>query len=217
MDLKKNTADLISDRIKQRIFSGDYSPSQHLFEVKLANELGVSRHIIRIALNRLQSEGLVRIEPNRGAVVTSLSLEEIIDIITAREPLEGAVARMAAMQIEPAQIRSLEECLDTMYKSISTTEYDIYSATNKAFHKIICDASDTKTIPELIDLLRSRLVRLPLRTLLIPGRCDQSLAEHEAILNSLKSRNAEEAEANAKKHMMNLKTAIKNSWNLIRS
>jgi DNA-binding GntR family transcriptional regulator len=217
MDLKKNTADLISERIKERIISGDYSPSQHLVEIKLAKELGVSRHIIRIALDRLQSEGLVRIEPNRGAVVTSLTLEEVIDIITARELLESAVARMAAKQIKPTHIRGLEECLHTMHQAISTAEYDVYSKTNKAFHKIICDASGTRTIPELIDLLRSRLTRLPMRTLLIPGRCNQSLTEHEAILNSLKSKNAEEAETNAKRHMLNLKSAIRSSWNLVRS
>ena len=111
MDHKKNTTDLISERIKERIISGDYSPSQHLVEIKLAKELGVSRHIIRIALDRLQSEGLVRIEPNRGAVVTSLTLGEVIDIITARELLESAVAGMAAKQIKPTHIRGLEECL----------------------------------------------------------------------------------------------------------
>ena len=138
-------------------------------------------------------------------------------ILTTRELLESAVARMAANQITSAQIRRFEECLDAMCESISRIEYDVYSANNRAFHRIICDASKTKTIPEMIDLLRSRLARLPLRTLLIPGRCDQSLAEHKAILLSLKSGNAKEAESNAKKHMKSLKTVIKNSWNLIRN
>jgi len=217
MNLKKNTADIIFERIRERIISGDYSPSQHLVEVKIADEMGVSRHIIRIALGRLQSEGLIRIEPNRGAVVAALTLDEVIDIITARQSLECAAARLAANQIKPLHIRSLEECLHTMYRSIASSEYDAYSKTNREFHRIICDAAKSSTITELIDLLRARLARLPMRTLLLPGRCDQSMAEHEAILNSLKSGNADEAEANAKRHMINLKSAIEGSWDLIRS
>ncbi len=215
MCAKVNRADLAYRHIKQGIMNGNYCPSQHLVEARISNELGVSRHNIRIAFHRLQTEGLVHIETNRGAFVNSVSLEEVIDIMTAREIIEGAVTFMAATHIRPDQIRHLEECLDTMHSAISGFRYDLYSATNKTFHKIICDASNSTTIPYLIDLLNSRLARFPLRTFLVPGRCQRSLSEHEEILKSLKSGNSEEAETNAKKHVQNMKALIKKAWGLI--
>ncbi|MEW6671987.1 MAG: GntR family transcriptional regulator [Thermodesulfobacteriota bacterium] len=214
--MKKNTADITYQHIKQRIVSGEYSPSQHLVEIKLSQELGVSRHNIRIALNRLKAEGLVRIEPNRGAIVASLSLEDIADILAAREALEGAVARIAAEHITSAQIRRLEECLVKMRELLANAEYDSYSSANKTFHKIIHAASKTRTIPELIDQLRARMARVPLRTLIVPGRGERSYAEHAAILTALRSKNPEAAESTAKAHINSLKEIIRKSWSLIR-
>ena len=213
----KNPSFLAYQYIKDCIVQGTYFPSQHLVEIKLAQEIGVSRHNIRLALDRLNTEGLVRIEPNRGAIVAAPTQEEILDILAAREALEVAVTRMAVDFITTAQVRQLESRLAEMREFLSKGEYDAYRETNKAFHKIIFDASKTKTIPELIEQLRSRMARLPMRILIIPGRGDQSYAEHKAIMKALKVKNAEEAERSARKHIKSLKEAIQKSWDLIRA
>ncbi|MCA9960745.1 MAG: GntR family transcriptional regulator, partial [Anaerolineales bacterium] len=93
--INKNVDDPAYEQIKQKIIDGEYAPTQRLVEANLSQELGVSRHKVRAALERLHLDGLVHIEPNRGATVMSLELPEVLDILMAREVLEGGVAYLA--------------------------------------------------------------------------------------------------------------------------
>jgi DNA-binding GntR family transcriptional regulator len=204
------------EQIKQKILKGEYAPAQRLVETNLAQDLGVGRHKVRAALDRLHADGLVQIEPNRGATVKSLELAEVLDILIAREALEAGVAYLAAARIEANQIQQLEECLDIMQKALREGEYDRYSATNRRFHQVIYAASGNKTLPELIISLQQRLVRLQLRAILIPGRPEKSLAEHEALFQALQARDADAAERAARAHLSSLRTAIQKAWQLIR-
>jgi DNA-binding GntR family transcriptional regulator len=212
----RNLEKKIYEQIKQKILKGEYAPSQRLVETNLAQDLGVGRHKVRAALDRLYSDGLVQIEPNRGATVKSLELTEVLDILIAREALEAGVAYLAAARIEANQIQQLEECLDLMREALRDGEYDRYSATNKRFHQLIYEASGNETLPELITSLQQRLIRLQLRAILIPGRTEKSLAEHEAILQALQTQDAAAAERAARAHMSSLRTAIQKAWQLIR-
>jgi len=206
----------IYEQIKQKILNGEYAPLQRLVETNLAQDLGVGRHKVRAALDRLHLDGLVQIEPNRGATVKSLELAEVLDILIAREALEAGVAYLAAARIETNQIQQLEECLEIMREALREGEYDRYSATNKRFHQLIYEASGNKTLPELITSLQQRLIRLQLRAILIPGRTEKSLAEHEAIFQALQAQDAAAAERAARAHLSSLRTAIHNAWQLIR-
>ena len=206
----------VYEQIKQKILDGEYAPSQHLVETSLAQELSVGRHKVRAALDRLQADGLVEIEPNRGATVKSLELAEVLDILIAREALEAGVAHLAAERVEANQIQRLEEYLDTMREALDKGEYDLYSATNRRFHQVIYEAAGNETLPQLIIMLRQRLARLHLRAILIPGRSELSLAEHEAILQGLKAHDAPAAERAARAHLSSLRMAIRNAWQLIR-
>lgn len=214
--MNKKIADPAYEQIKQKILAGDYTPAQRLIETSLAQELNVGRHKVRAALERLHVEGLVHIEPNRGATVTSLELPEVLDILVAREALEASVTYLAAGQIEAGEIKRLEECLNTMKEALNSGDYENYSATNKLFHQIIYEASGNETIPQLINLLRQRLARLQVRAILIPGRTDKSIGEHEAILLALQARDASAADQAARSHMQSLREAIEKAWQLIR-
>lgn len=176
----------------------------------------MGRHKVRAALDRLHSDGLVQIEPNRGATVKSLDLVDVLDILIAREALEAGVAYLAAARIEASQLQQLEECLDIMRAALREGEYDRYSATNRRFHQVIYEASGNKTLPELIISLQQRLVRLQLRAILIPGRSEKSLAEHEAISQALQAQAAAAAEHAARAHLSSLRMAIQKACQLIR-
>lgn len=212
----KSAADEAYEGIKQRILDGEYYPSQRLVEANLASTLGVSRHNVRLALDRLSSDGLVRLEPNRGATVATLTLEEALDILVARESLEANVARLAAQHITASQLEQLREHVSTMRAALAEHAYDRYSETNKAFHAVIYEASGNRTIPELIGFLRLRLTRLQLRTILIPGRDKESLDEHAAILEALEARDSDLADDAIRSHMRNLRAAIDRAWSLVR-
>lgn len=212
----RTSADYAYERLKHAILEGEYLPSQRLVESKLASAFGVSRHNVRVALDRLQSDGLVVLEPNRGASVATLTLPQALDVLQAREALEVGVARLAAVRMDDVVVDELRRHVATMREALASAEYDRYSQTNKAFHGLIYRASGNVTLPELIEQLRLRLVRLQLRTILIPGRGEQSLTEHEAILRAMEARDPEAAERALRGHMANLRAAIQKAWALLK-
>jgi len=204
------------ETVRQKIIEGEFYPSQRLIEAQLAQSLGFSRHNVRTALDRLASDGLVRLEPNRGATVATLSLDDAIDSLVAREALEAAVTRLAAERISDEQIARLGEFIATMREALAAEEFDTYSATNVRFHKLIHEASGNSTMPELITTLRLRMSRLQLRSILIPGRSDKSMAEHEAIYQALAKRDADVAAEAAAAHLRSLSNAISKAWSLVK-
>ncbi len=212
----RSSADQAYDRLKRGILDGEYLPSQRLVESKLADALGVSRHNVRVALDRLQSDGLVVLEPNRGASVATLTLAQALDVLQAREALEVGVARLAAERISADDLRTLQGLVATMRHALEGGEYDKYSATNQAFHRTIYRASENETLPDLIEQTKLRLARLQLRTILIPGRGERSLAEHEAILAAMEAGDPDAAERALRAHMGNLRQAIEKAWALLR-
>ena len=216
MTIEKSSADKAYERIRRRIIEGEYRPSQRLVEATLAASLDVSRHNVRVALDRLHAVGLVKIEPNVGATVAALTLEDALDNLIAREALEVEVARMAVSRIDDATLDALGECLATMREALSAGEFDRYSATNRSFHDTIYGASGNRTSPELIGLVRLRLAQLQLRTILIPGRSEKSLAEHTAIYEGLRARDADATEAAVREHVGQLRVAIQKAWSLVR-
>lgn len=210
-----SSTDKAYEQIRQKIVEGEYRPSQRLVEASLAQNLGVSRHNVRVALGRLQSDGLVNIEPNHGATVATLGLEDALDILLAREALEIEVVRVAAERVSEADLEALAGNVATMGRSLEESDFERYSATNQSFHRTIYAATGNRTMPELIGLLRLRLARLHLRTILIPGRSSKSLAEHTAILEGLQARDPDGAEAAMREHMRSLREAIKKAWSLV--
>lgn len=215
--MQRSRVDSVYDQIRQGILDGEYRPSQRLVETQLAETYHAGRHIVRLALERLRAEGLVTIGPNRGAVVAPLDLDDAIDILLAREVLEGAAARLAAERVTLEEIGHLDEMLQSMREAIEKREFDRYSHLNVEFHGVIYDVCGSKRIPELIRVLRARVVRSQFRTILIPGRAHQSHAEHQAIFEALKARDGRAAEEAARAHIAALRSVLAEAWELVRS
>ena len=92
------------EAIREAILSGRFLPGQRLVADELAQEFGTSRMPIREALQRLENAGLVSITPHRGAVVSELSEQEIVEIYHIRAVLEGLAARLAAPHLAPRRL-----------------------------------------------------------------------------------------------------------------
>jgi DNA-binding GntR family transcriptional regulator len=90
-----NTVDALTQALRRRILDGDLAPGTPLREEALSREYDVARHSLRSALRTLQGEGIVEIEPNRGARVKSLSPEDVRGLSELRIALELEAARMA--------------------------------------------------------------------------------------------------------------------------
>lgn len=202
--------------IRQNILDGVYHPAQRLVESQLIKDIGVGRYHIRVALERLQAIGLVSIEPNRGASVTALELRDVLDILEAREALEVLAIRLATNNMKPELLDQLNVYVEDMKQAIQAEQFEQYSEINTSFHEAIYRACGNKSVLELLILLKARLTRLHLRTILLPGRTDTSIAEHRRILEALRQQDPDKAEEAIRIHIGTLGETVKRAWNLIR-
>lgn len=191
--------------IKKRILDGTYKPSENLVEVNLAKEIGVSRNTIKKALLMLASEGLVDVSDNRGARVKALSVEDVVSYLQIREVLEGLICRLTAPVISDVELDKLNRILMEMKECKEQNNLTEYSKRNLEFHKTIYDACKNKQAVELTTSIRNLCRGYHVRTVLVPGRIDNSLNEHTGIFEALKARDPEGAEKLARLHIAHVR------------
>lgn len=193
--------DAAYERLREEIVDGELHPGARLVEADLVSSLGVSRPMVRAALARLQHEGLVIREPHRGARVRHVTVDEAVEIVQCRATLEALAVRHAAARATTADVDALRAIHDEMRAKIAGGDLLGYSECNARFHARILDASRHQTAQRLVVGLRAQIVRFQFRTILVPGRPQQSLAEHERILKALACRDGDAAAAAMEAHL----------------
>jgi len=187
---------------------GVYTPRQRLIETDIAPILGVSRATLRAALLRLQHEGFVEIQPNRGAQVRAFSVEEATRILQVREVLDGLAAGLAAEKATAAQLAELHDIVVEMEKMLAADDLLGHLALVGRFHQRLIEMAGNEFIDQFLSMLRAPLIRHQFRVILVPGRKDASLAEHREILSYLTGRDATGAERAMRRHIAALRNSL---------
>jgi DNA-binding GntR family transcriptional regulator len=201
-------------RLKRDIMEGVYTPRQRLIETDIAPALGVSRATLRAVLIRLQHEGLIEIQPNRGAQVRAFSVAEADRILQVRAVLEGLAAAIAAEQATPAQIEALRSIVTEMETTLAAGDLLGQLPLAGRFHRIIIEAAANEFIEQFLSMMHAPLMRHQFRLILAPGRKDESLAEHREILTCLEQHDAAGAEQAMRRHMAQLRHALQQASHL---
>ncbi|RXS92112.1 GntR family transcriptional regulator [Geobacillus sp. PK12] len=206
--MAKRPMDVAYEYIKERIMNGTFLPSQKLNESELSAQIGVSRNTVKKALFKLEQEHLVDMEENKGATVKSFTVKEVSNYFEIREALEGLIIRSAVERLTEEDLRQMEDICKKMETYLDMGDFEEYSQLNKRFHDMIYRASDNQQAVEMVNLIKGQLLRYHLRTILIPGRKENSAKEHQQIYRALKERNAEEAENAVRRHIANIRKTI---------
>lgn len=146
----------VSDRLREQILSGDIAAGARLNEVRLSETLAVSRTPVRAALQVLAGEGLLDYAPNRGYVVRTFPLSEIVDAYDIRGQLEGLAARFAAERGLSAEERAvIEQSLrvgDALFEkgAFASGAMARYRSINGNFHDTILGAAKNRMLAEMI-------------------------------------------------------------------
>jgi DNA-binding GntR family transcriptional regulator len=188
-------------RLREAIVSGELHPNERLVETTVASRMRAGRTAVRAALVRLDQEGLVTLERNRGARVRHISDREALEIEEVRAALEGLLARRAATRITADGLRDLHGMLDEMRGRVEEGDSIGYSELNASFHQLIWAAADHPTASRLLGSLKSQGIRFQFQTALRPGRAQRSLSEHERIFASLKTHDEDGAELAMRDHL----------------
>ncbi|WP_063727068.1 GntR family transcriptional regulator [Streptomyces sp. RTd22] len=196
-------------QLRQAILAGDMAPAQRLVENELAERFGVTRASIRAALIDLASEGLVERIRNRGSRVRVVTVEEAVAITECRMVLEGLCAAKAAVQASAEQLTELADLGTAMSKAVADGEPMTYSRLNHELHGRIREISGQPVAVELLERLNAQLVRHRFQLALRPGRPQQSLSEHLAMIEAIRARDPQAAEAAVRTHLAGVIDALR--------
>lgn len=185
--------------IRDRIYSGYYWPREKLIETDLAEEMQVSRTVIREVLRDLASKELVFIVPYKGAYVAELSSRKIKELVQLEAILEGSAAYLATHQMEYGKIEELRLLLE---EAETIKDSRTWSPFNRKFHReIIIGCGNSK----LTDLIRdnSRFLKYWFIKLAVtPEELEKRNNAHKKILKALEDKNASQARELMEDHIM---------------
>ena len=180
-------------QFRNAILRGDFAPRQRLIEAELAERYSAGRFVIRNALLQLAADGLVELQPNRGARVREISVDEAVEITEIRQAVEGLVAARAAEQVTAAQVEELRALGESMTRAVEQGELMRYSDLNATLHSQLREIAGHATATRIIEQLNGQMVRHQFRLSLVPGRPSVSLPEHLAIIDAVCARDPERA------------------------
>jgi DNA-binding GntR family transcriptional regulator len=187
------------DALVAAIRNGRHRPGDRLREEELAADLDMSRTPVREALGRLATRGLVEARAGRGLVVTTLSAQAVLELYAMREVLEGTAARLAAQQATDIEIEALTLLADDFGKAKGSPA--AFAQANRVFHARLYDAARNRFLLQALNDLQDAIALLPRTTFAIAGRSAAAVEEHAAIVDAMRARNPDKAEATARAHI----------------
>ncbi len=180
----------VYNEIKEAIMKRSIRPCNKLVETTIAERLGVSRTPVRAAIRKLAYEGLVEIQPPRGAYVVKPTLEEIHDTFHVRMLLEGSSASLAAAYFNSGDYAELERLIELEQSAFVTRDFVIYSHINNQFHMYIARKSQSKVLYNYVcDILNKTNIYLVLFDPFHNIEFNPSMDEHRKISEMLRDGN----------------------------
>ena len=178
----------VAELLRQRIFNRELPPGSWIDELRLAEEYGISRTPLREALKVLATEGLVTMKLRRGAYVTEVSERDLTDVYHLLSLLESDAAGVVATQATDAQMKELQTLHRELEKSVGNREK--FFQVNERFHMRLLAIADNRWRDQMVADLRKVMKLNRHNSLLKSGRIEESLAEHQAIMQALLARDA---------------------------
>lgn len=211
------SAEAVTDWLREAISNGSYQPNERLVEEDVARRVHSNRATVRLAMARIEQEGLLERERNRGVRVRLVSEDEAVEILEARAALEAIVARHAAANLGPRDAATLRSMMLQLSAHHDTGDILAYADLNAQLHLEITRIAHHGTATKLLGLLKSQIVRFQYQALFQPGRIEHSVAEHRRLIDAIIAKDPDRAEAAMRDHLDNAVVALQRSIRLKRT
>lgn len=208
LDSYKPLREIVCDTLRQAIVDGVFKPGERLMEIQLSEEMGVSRTPVREAIRKLELEGFVAMIPRRGTYVADISIKDINDVYEIRIALDVLAAGLTAERISDDSLDKLKDLLLNVEKQISSGDVDKIVEADSLFHDALYQASHNKRLVGIISNLREQFTRLRTRSINYPGRLENTLKEHKALVDAISQRDVAKAQELARLHLENAEQAL---------
>jgi DNA-binding GntR family transcriptional regulator len=192
---------MTADKIRDLIHKNTFEAGAKLNEIKLCEQLGVSRTPLRESLRALSAEGLVDIHPNRGAFVANISLKELRHSFEVMSILEGSCARLAAERLTNADLAELEKLHERLEEHFRDNDPHGYVQHNRCYHEFIQEKTGNPVLSRIVSDLRGRIQLHRFRQIYRPGRLERSIDEHRGLMEAFRAREGERAEKLMQLHL----------------
>lgn len=218
LDSYQPLREVVCESLRDAIRKGILKPGQRIMEIKLAEELGVSRTPVREAIRKLELEGYVVMMPRRGTYVADMSIRDINEIFEIRTALESLSNGLAAEHITEDELEHLQRLLVVIGGYIKEYEdgpdreaaMDKIVKTDIEFHDLLYHAARNNRLVGIISNLRDQLTRFRTLSMSYPGRLEATLDEHREIVETIANGDGRAARKAAVHHMENSeKTLLK--------
>jgi DNA-binding GntR family transcriptional regulator len=191
----------VAELLRQRIFARELAPGSWIDEMRLAEEYGISRTPLREALKVLATEGLVTMKMRRGAYVTEVNDKDQRDVYHLLSLLESDAAGVVAAQASDAELAELNDIHQELAAAVGNT--DKFFAINERFHMRLLEIANNRWRDQMVADLRKVMKLNRHNSLLKSGRIEESLREHQTLLEALLKRDVSESVSRMQAHFAN--------------
>lgn len=200
----RTIASAVVDALRRRILDGEFAAGAQLRQDSLAKEFGVSRIPIREALLQLDAEGLVKILPHRGAVVSELSVAEIKELFDLRALLEPRLLRLSAPHLTEKDYAELENILREYSRELRARHVDRWGELNTAFHAALYRHAGQPRTATIVAALLQNCDRYTRLQLTYTKGLQRAETEHAELVRLCRAGNVERAAALLQQHIANV-------------
>ena len=197
-------ADQVFAKLEGDIIQGIYPKGEILTELKLVEQLGVSRTPIREALRRLEQERLIE-ETGKGSRVLGITADDLLDIMNIREQIEGLAAYYACLNMTPETVQQMQHLIDLQDFYFDKWDPEHLRQVDEAFHDMICELSGRMVIRDTLIPLHRKTRRYRRIAMDDWARATKTKGEHYEIYKAIVSGDAKLAEQLTAQHITNAK------------
>lgn len=192
--------------LKEMIANHRFQPGARLNVEQLAKEMGVSRTPVWQAVSRLEQEGLLQNEPNRGVFMAVLTHQLALDLYAVREVLEGLAGRLAAARIDDKTLTDMQQYLADQVEVIANSDLIGYSRLDFEFHSAVYQACGNPVLQELLAAIKNKMRPLSLQVQPLLSRL---YMDHQEIYEALAARDPEKTEQAFRRHNQQMMVLIR--------
>ena len=194
---------LVYDELRAAIIALKLQPGAQIDKSEVCERLGVSRQPLSEALSRLAEERLVTVEPQKGTYVTRIRMSDVAEAAFLREALEVATVRQLARDIDQETIDRLRLLVRYQAAAVAAGDVEEFYALDLRFHATLFGRLAFRRVAEAVEAARAQTERMR-RLLLEPSRNEETIAEHNAILDALAARDPDGAAKAMHHHLGNV-------------
>ncbi len=204
-------ADQIFEQLERDILSGKYARGELLTELRLSEELGVSRTPIREAIRRLEQENILE-EAGRGVTVVGISQEDMLDMYEIRIRIEGLAAEWAAERISDEELSRMRDTVELQRyytEKPDGNHSDQIKNLDSQFHEQVYRACGSRALTDTLLNLHKKMTKFRMASVSKHSRALQSVQEHEAVLAALSAHDGKAANEAMTRHVMNARDRMR--------